>query len=229
MQGILSQKYSIGYLPLPKVANTSIKHTMFELENGTRFTQAATGAAHIHEYFRRNKAAVEDGRFRFVVVRDPIKRFLSAYANRVVHHRELSAEKLEALAVQKKRLKRALRKLKPDPDAGSFVDLLEQYQQVPSILVHTRPIAPVVEDLRLFTKVYRIENIAELEADLSEITGIPVKLRHAQTGGPKLDVSCLNEAQMHKLKSYYREDYRMLESLYPFEKIQSEWREKRGS
>ncbi|MEO7100500.1 MAG: sulfotransferase family 2 domain-containing protein [Luteolibacter sp.] len=229
MQGILCTKHSIGYLPLPKVANTSIKHTMFELEHGERFTQAATGAAHIHQYFRCHKAAVSEGKFRFVVVRDPIKRFLSAYANRVVHHRELSAENIQALAIQKKKLKIKPGKIKPDPSPGEFVDMLEQYQRIPSILVHTRPVAPVVQDLALFSKVYPFEGLAELESDLSGIVGKPVKLRHAQTGGPKLDVSCLSAGQLEKLRLFFEEDYRLLHAFYPFERIQREWNEKRGN
>ncbi len=229
MQGILCTRHSISYLPLPKVANTSIKHTMFELEHGGRFTQAATGAAHIHEYFRRHKAAVSEGKFRFVVVRDPIKRFLSAYANRVVHHRELSAENIQALALQKKKLKIKPAKFQPDPSPGQFVEMLDLYQRIPSILVHTRPVAPMIEDLGRFTKVYPFECLAELEADLSEFTGQPVTLRHAQTGGPKLDISCLSAGQLDKLRAYYEEDYRLLHAFYPYERILGEWTEKHGN
>lgn len=228
MQGILCTRHSIGYLPLPKVANTSIKHTMFELEHGTKFNQAATGAAHIHEYFRRHKAAVGEAGFRFVVVRDPIKRFLSAYANRVVHHRELSAENIQALASQKRKLKIKPARFQPDPDPGQFVEMLEQYQRIPSILVHTRPVAPIIQDLGLFTKVYAFERLAELEADLSGIAGQPVRLRHAQTGGPKLDITCLSAGQLEKLRAYYEEDYRLLHAFYPYDRIWREWKEKRG-
>jgi hypothetical protein len=227
MQGILCSKHSISYLPLPKVANTSIKHAMFELEHGEKFRQVTAGAAHIHEYFRRHKADVGEGKFRFVVVRDPIKRFLSAYANRVVHHRELSLEKIQAVALQKKKLKIDPAAFQPNPDPGQFVELLEQYQRIPSILIHTRPVAPVIQDLSLFSKVYVIERLAELEADLSEIAGRPVKLRHAQAGGPKLDVSCLSARHLEKLLSYYEEDYRLLHAFYPQERIRREWEEKR--
>ena len=228
MQGILCSKHSIGYVPLPKVANTSLKHAMFELEHGTRFTAAATGVPHIHHYFRHH-VEIDDAAFRFVVVRDPIKRFLSAFSNRVIHHRELSEESIREVAEKRKGLKLKPSQFVFDPDLSRFIDGLENYQRIPSILVHTRPIAPLVQDLGMFTKVYGIETITQLQADLSAITKQPVSFRHAQSGGPKLHASCLNAAQLEKLRAYFDEDYRLLEPFYPFDRLWKEWKEKSGA
>jgi hypothetical protein len=227
MHGILCTKHSIGYVPLPKVANTSIKHAMFELEHGTRFTTAATGVAHIHHYYRK-QAQIEHAAFRFVVVRDPIKRFLSAFSNRVIHHRELSEESIRAVAENRKHLNLQPSQFVFDPDLSLFIDQLENYQRIPSILVHTQPITPLVQDLGLFTKVYGIESMAQAQADLSAIAQKPVCFRHAQSGGPKLHVSCLSAAQLEKLRCYFAEDYRLLEPFYPFDRLWREWKEKGG-
>lgn len=228
MQGILCTKHSIGYVPLPKVANTSIKHAMFELEHGASFTEAATGVPHIHHYYR-HQVPIDDAAFRFVVVRDPIKRFLSAFSNRVIHHRELSEASVRSVAEKRKHLKLNPSQFVFDPDLGRFIEGLENYQRIPSILVHTRPIAPLVQDLGLFTKVYGIESIADVQADLSALVNRPVRFRHAQSGGPKLDVSLLNAAQLEKLRHYFDEDYRLLAPLYPFDRIWREWKEKGGA
>jgi hypothetical protein len=228
MQGILCSRHSIGYVPLPKVANTSIKHAMYELEHGTGFTEAATGVPHIHHYYRHH-VEIDGAAFRFVVVRDPIKRFLSAFSNRVIHHRELSEDAIRAVAEKRKRLKLKPSQFVFNPDLGLFIEKLENYQRIPSINVHTRPITPLVQDLGLFTKVYGIESITQAQADLSAIANRPVRFRHAQTGGPKLDVSCLNAAQLEKLRGYFDEDYRLLASIYPFDRLWREWKEKRGA
>ncbi|GAA5124105.1 sulfotransferase family 2 domain-containing protein [Luteolibacter yonseiensis] len=223
MQGILCSKHSIGYLPLPKVANTSLKHAMFMLENGVRFSSAATGVPHIHHYYRHNSVEIDKAAFRFVVIRDPIKRFLSAYSNRVIHHRELSEEKVRLLADKKKRLKIKPGDFELDPDLSTFIRHLEKYQKIPSILIHTRPQSSLVTDLGFFSKVYRIESMDELGDDLSEITNHAVPIRHSQSGGPKIDVSSLAASELEKLRRYYQEDYRLLSRFYSFDDIREKW------
>ena len=43
-------------------------------------------------------------------------------------------------------------------------------------------------------------------------------------GGPKIDVACLDFEQLEKLRIYYQEDYRILNSWYSFEAIFEEWK-----
>lgn len=223
MQGILCTKHSIGYLPLPKVANTSIKHTMYELENGRRFTSTSPEIPHIHQYFRMNTAPIDGAAFRFVVIRDPIKRFLSAYANRVIHHKELSESYIRAQLDQKKKPEIDMDTFLYDPDLGEFIDNLANYQKVTSILVHTRPLCTLIADLGFFTKVYPFESLPDLVRDLSKITEKKIRLRHAQSGGPKISLASLSAGQLEKLRQYFHEDYQFLKDFYSFEKIEDEW------
>lgn len=227
-QGILCEKYSIAYLPLPKIANTSIKHALFELENEVSYDQAAFDNQHIHSYFRKKTVPIDGAAFRFVVVRDPIKRFLSAFSNRVVHHRELSEAAIQALAENQQHLVPRPEHFLFDPDLSGFITNLELYQKIPSIFTHTRPQSSLIHNLEIFTKVYRIESLVDLERDLSDITQKPIRFRHAQSGGPKLDVSCLNADQLEKLRIYYQKDYQLLNEWYPFEAIREEWQSKQN-
>lgn len=223
MQGILCTTHSIGYLPLPKVANTSIKHTMYELENGKSFTSTGPEIPHIHQYFRMNKASIDEAAFRFVVVRDPIKRFLSAYANRVIHHKELSENYVRGQLDRKRKPKIDLDTFSYDPDLGQFIDNLADYQKITSILVHTRPLCTLIADLGFFTKVYPFESLPELVQDLSKITGKKIRLRHAQSGGPKISLASLSAEQLEKLRCYFHEDYQFLKDFYSLKAIEDEW------
>ena len=223
-QGILSEKYSIGYLPLPKVANTTIKHAMFELENEIFHDSNTFSYQHIHNYYRDKKTSINDANFRFVVIRDPIKRFLSAFSNRVIHHCELSEVAVRSVSGNQPYLKIKLENFPFDPDLGGFIKNLKIYQRIPSIHLHTCPQSSLIHDIEIFSKVYKIEELADLEKDLSDISQKPIRFRHSQSGGPKIDVACLDFEQLEKLRIYYQEDYRILNSWYSFEAIFEEWK-----
>jgi predicted glycosyltransferase involved in capsule biosynthesis len=226
-QGILSEKYSIGYLPLPKVANTTIKHAMFELENEIYYDSNNFSYQHIHNYYRDKKTSIDNAKFRFVVIRDPIKRFLSAFSNRVIHHCELSEVAVRSVSGNQPYLKIKLEDFPFDPDLGGFIADLKIYQKIPSIYLHTCPQSSLIHDIEIFSKVYKIEELTDLEKDLSDISQKTIRFRHSQPGGPKIDVACLDFEQLEKLRIYYQEDYRILNSWYSFESILEEWKSKR--
>ena len=226
-QGILCNTYSIGYLPLPKIANTSIKHAIFEIESQTRYNPTNFEGQYIHDYFRDRKTPIDDAAFRFVVIRDPIKRFLSAYSNRVIHHHELSGAVIQASSENQLSSEINPEKFSADPTLSNFIENLVIYQKIPSILTHTCPQSTLIHNLGIFSKVYKIEALSELEDDLSKITHKPIRFRNAQSEGPKFELGSLDSKQLEKLRLYYQEDYRLLQPWYSFEMIYEEWQASR--
>ncbi len=142
------------------------------------------------------------------MVRDPVRRFLSAYGNRVLHHRELSwklaGRKLRELG------------LEATPDLDLFIDRYEDYPQAhPSILHHTRPMVDFLgSDPDYFARVYRFEELPQFVADISERIGRPVEIGHEQTGGPKFKPSDLSAAQLRKLQEIYKRDYEVFGACF---------------
>lgn len=212
IEGIYLAPWSIGYQPIPKVACTSIKESLFRAMAGAPFSPAlGEGADHVHRYFDLRMRDVSAAAFRFTVVRDPIKRFLSAFGNRVLHHKELSRDYVERL------------KLDPpldldafafDPDLASFVDQFDAYRRVPTIDHHFRPISEFSAPLAAFDKVYPFEALNDLIADLEQRMGVPMPLPHSQRGGPKLQVKDLSPRIFNKLVDIFAADYAMLDGLY---------------
>jgi hypothetical protein len=210
--GIFLSRWSIGYQPLPKVACTSIKELLFRTAAGLPFSPAVgEGANHIHRYFDLRERDVSAAAFRFVVVRDPIKRFLSAFSNRVLHHKELSRAYLEHLNLVPPL---ALDDFPFDPDLAGFVDRFDLYRRVPTIDHHFRPVSEFSAPLAAFDKVYPFESLDELVADLQQRTGIPMSLPHSQRGGPKLQAKDLSPRVFAKLVELFAADYAMLAGLY---------------
>src|SRR5688572_19872202 len=96
-------RYPIAYYGTPKVACTSLKMAMYQFEFGKpwiSYQDAAGKWWHIHnsweldEPSRFVEIAGRNEFFKFAVIRSPLDRFLSAYSNRVLHHRELSKNHL---------------------------------------------------------------------------------------------------------------------------------------
>ena len=216
---ILNSK--IGYFPIPKVACTSIKEFMYQVEYHEAFKPIGE-IKHVHAYFekRRSGEKLESYDFSFVVIRDPIKRFLSAYSNRVTHHKELSQEFILSRFPQYAEHLPFF-----NPTLTQFIDHVDAYMQINPIKHHFEPVSVhlTAEQLQQFSNIYPLENISSLEADLSTVLDYDVEFGRSQTGGRKLALGELNLVQMEALLDFYAEDYQMLGEFYSADMIMQEW------
>lgn len=205
---IIVDKFKLAYLPVPKIACTSLKEVFYRIENGQDFVPAVrnSGMFHIHHFYPtppfRNvpRGRIKD-HYRFCVVRDPLKRLLSCYSNRVLHHRELAARHLSTEAIAAGAI--------PDPDLETFVERLEIYRKHSAqILHHSEPqVVFLGPDTGYFSHIYQMAELPRLIADLSDRTGMALSLPHSQSGGPKLSPDDLSSAARDKLLAFYRADY----------------------
>lgn len=206
---VILPQFDLFYAPVPKVACTSLKLMFFEAENGRPFEPFVVNGRprHIHNaaYAATLHADLPLARLtdmhRVAVIRDPIERLISAYRNRVRHHRELAHERAPARFAETG--------LAPDPDLGTFVDRLEDYADLSaSIHHHTRPMVDFLgTDPAWFSEIYTLAELDRFLADMRARTGQPLTLPHVQTGGPKLDMDALTPAQRRKLRGFYAADY----------------------
>lgn len=206
---VILDKFSLFYQPIPKVACTSIKLMIFELENGFPFEgYIANGKRrNIHQYYPTSlwekmlQKRVVSFR-RVTLVRDPVERFLSAYSNRVVHHKELSKEKTGPNFLNKG--------LEHNPGIDLFIEKFRDYYDASgSIFHHMRPMVDFIGgDASYFSKVYNIRNITEFVSDINEHTGVDLTIGRHQTGGPKLKKEDLSGPQLKKIQYFYQHDYK---------------------
>ena len=213
------RKYKATYFPAPKIACTSVKYLLYYIENGNEFQSSVIDGKtkHIHDsvystpkFISVDKAAISD-HLRFAVVRDPIKRLISAYTNRVVFYKELAAHKLDPDLA--KRLG-----VHPDPTIDEFFSKIAEYRLLsPSIRHHTD--AQTVffgNDLAYFHRIYTVANLPQLVEDLSRLTGMALTLPHEQSGGPKIDASELRPRTLLQAAEYCAGDYALLRDYYRF-------------
>ncbi|MFM7274033.1 MAG: sulfotransferase family 2 domain-containing protein, partial [Gammaproteobacteria bacterium] len=229
---IIIPSLGLGYQPAPKIATTSMFDWLFACLGPEAVADLPTegGKANaVRNYFIegcgdiRRAANTPEGvapyadYFRFTITRDPIRRFLSMYANRVVHHGELGPASDAAKALR-------AAGLPFNPGINLLVERMEEYFEVARSIRHHA--LPMVHFLGQDFSVYgRVLDIAQVPALLEEIrrywavngrkplaSGLPPMPRR-QTGGPKLAAQVLKEAAFEKLMAYYAEDYRFVPTL----------------
>tara|TARA_R110000796_G_scaffold18532_2_gene56149 strand:- start:17870 stop:19528 length:1659 start_codon:yes stop_codon:yes gene_type:complete len=214
---VVLKDLGVCYFPAPKVANTSIKHLMYEVEHGHSFVgekDEVTGAVrHIHKefstpLFKELDLSEYDPFLRFAVIRDPVERMLSAWRNRVVHHGELSegkvsVEKLTEAGVTE------------NPDLETFIDNLDVYRQVKgSIHTHTAPLVDFLgKDSTYYHLIFTMENSHLIEELFYVMTGVRRSMGRSQTGGPKVSTQDLDAGRIQKIKEFYAEDYEVFGHL----------------
>lgn len=214
----------IGYQNIPKVATTSMFNWMYACVSLIRTGEIPSEPMDRRKLFLSTKASMAvtvdnlpaavapfQDHFRFALTRDPVRRFLSMYSNRVLHHGELAEDSPRFDRV-------GAAGLAPTPEINVLVDRLEAYCQTQgSIAHHSRP---MMEFLGPDLSVYdRIADLAEINTIIDELKahfvarGLGAALTNApslgrsQTGGPKLGLDVLNPYSFEKLLDFYREDY----------------------
>lgn len=200
---MILKPFGIAYFPVPKVANTSVKAGIRE---------ALSDADIFDNGNKRMSAGLRDmtrDMFRVAVVREPVERGLSGWANRVMHERDVDRS-----AISKAALKPF--GLGPFPDADTFFLNLGKYMAVNDrVRRHLLPQAAYLgDDLSFFHAVYRIDELGRLAADLSARIGKAVSFGRHQTGGPKIKFSDLSRAAAEKLTRHFEADYRLLAKFY---------------
>jgi|GEM_PF-923282 len=238
---IIIPDLKIGYQDVPKVASTSFFNWFYQCLYRREFdpyNQDAAQPIWIHMYFRMGRCPealrVDNKKeqmrdfadcYRFTITRDPVKRFLSMYSNRVLHHRELAADSVVAG-------KLAEAGLAPDPDINTLVDNIEAYMNCqPSIHHHGRPMIDFLgPDLTVYERFFDISETHALIEEIKDhwvrneidaVHRVP-KLSRDQTGGRKLGLSDLTPESFEKLLAYYSEDYERVPSV-SLESIKEEY------
>ena len=207
MTAILA-KSKFAYVSVPKVACTSIKHFIYEVENGRPFEPfvANEQKRQVHNlYPGKLFSDLPMKRLEqcdcYAVVRDPVARFLSCFSNRVVFHKELSDKHLPEEAIAEG--------LEPDPDIHTFVRDFQKYRKhVRSIRWHSRTlVSSLGGDPSLYAQIFNMSALSEFEALMQKYFDVGFGLGRFQTGGPKLKPEDLSAVEIESIRDFYAIDY----------------------
>ena len=156
---------------IPRVEQTAALHSKFKNQ------------INLISWFQSNKFQKINADFRSCIIRDPIKRFTSAYKNRILFHK--------------------------DPDFFDHsVDLI--IDKLENKIFENMHFLPqnywLGDNLNFFNIVGNVSNINKFVSEINKFFGNKINFPKIQTGGKEFNVS-LSQEQEKKIKKIYEKDY----------------------
>ena len=123
------------------------------------------------------------------IVRDPIKRFISTYKNRILFHKDKNF-------------------------FNHSIDLV--IEKLENNLIENKHFLPQTywlgNDLSYFTFIGKTNDLSDFINNINKFFGQNIRFPWIQTGGKKINVN-LNSDQINKIKKIYEEDYFLLKDV----------------
>lgn len=210
---ITVQDLSVAYQAVPKAACSSVKAALALLDSGvtTPLEAMARDNRRIHRIYQTSRFQLNRWRryrnhFRFTVVREPVRRLLSVYTNRVIAKQELP---------NSPRLRKSGLPLDPDPDF--FFQNLVPYMACSSVIKHhaLHTYHFTGRDLSLYSKVYRTSDLDRLADDLSAHARREVTIPRFNSSEDALDFDALQPATRDAIMAYLEPEFELLGALFP--------------
>lgn len=217
---IINEEHKIVYYSIPKVACSSQKLAHYRLLHGKPFAREDTGGKGIHDIYGSPKFDLGEhrvlrkaGYWSYAIVRDPIERLISAYANKVID--------ADVITVRAAKEKSALKRLEANglpskPDLETFALNLETYRRIcPEIRQHTRHYHYFLgRNLKVFSVIFPIEDMQKLRRALSRRTGQTQPVRHTNKSGSKELLTQMSETAFEAFLEFSEPDYKLLTEFY---------------
>jgi hypothetical protein len=205
--------HRIAYMPVPKAACSSVKAALATIDPDVEIDLEAAAidndVAHgIYPTmrFRPHRWKEFEGWWRFTVVRDPLKRLLSVYSDRVQGRQEL---------FNSPKIKRQS-EFPPDPDPDFFFQNIEDYKRLASVVKHhALPVRLFIGSKPMkYDRIFTVAQIPELEGELGMICKAPVNVPRINASKEKLDFSTLTGKTQAFLAEFLQEEYDHLKGYF---------------
>jgi hypothetical protein len=210
MASCLSRVLRVLYFPVPKNAGTSLRACIFEVDNGYPYRNLLINGHEVQlwELLARpgpfEPTVAPPGVAKIAVIRDPWRRLISAYRNRVLHYREAALGAMERHKVRAD--------LPETPPFRIFVENLAEYRKIPQIAHHTNPQVHFLgADPLFYDHLFDVAALDRLARFFSERAGRPVALPRLRADGPVLSEADTAGDDLRRLVAErYEGDYRFL-------------------
>ena len=204
----------------PKVASSSLKRFAYEVVHG-HFDLDMNKAGHVRKLhaifptlrFEKTKLSVQTDALKIAIVRDPIKRALSCYRDKVIKWKLLDNAVLESSddAIT----------IKGRPSFRDFVFNVDSYSKMNRFIrVHMFPqIHYIGSDVSYFDKIIPIQNISDVNILLRDTFGeLPLIHHHNMTKGSDKNETDqrihIQDDEREHLLNFYKKDYKVFGDFF---------------
>ena len=191
----------------PKSGGTSLRAFLYHVENGFPYRESyvqgyksdANSLIRNRRFRRAFQTNYQDFR-RYALLRDPVRRFLSGYSNKVIAERVLSLEKLDERVPG--------HGLEPDPTLEEFVDQFADYfESVGTIGRHfSKQQAWIGNDPEFYEKIFRLDRVQELVDYTNNAFSSEAVMPRLRTEGPRIEVTELDPGLRRKIVNLVSDD-----------------------
>lgn len=205
--------YKIAYMALPKAGCSTVKAALAQIDPDVTLPPADRIDVHTWHAiyptrrFRPHRWKPYQDYWRFAVVRDPARRLMSVYTNRVVEMQDLH---------NCRSILRGKVDLPKDPDPDFFFANLMAYCSASSVIRHHVLGAELFlgpKPLR-FDRVYKTEELDIFAQDLAARVGKPVDLPHENRSDLTLRLDDLKYGTVRNIRNLLATEYRYLSDFY---------------
>ncbi|MGR3378486.1 sulfotransferase family 2 domain-containing protein [Salipiger abyssi] len=213
--------HRIAYMALPKAGCSTVKAALARIDPAVTLPpEDQRDVMTWHRIyptrrFRPHRWERYETYWRFCVVRDPLKRLLSVYTNRVVEFRDLH---------NCRKILRGRVDLPKDPDPDFFFQNLRAYVQASSAIKHHAMPAWLFlgPDLRRYDRIYRTAELSRFGQDLAERTAQPVDIAQENSSTARLGLADLRPETQAAIRDYLDDEYGYLSDFFdnPFARDQ---------
>lgn len=180
----------LGWLALTFNPNMYEKHPEYfhpRKDNVYSALRSAVGKHPLsqHDFAPNSVPMVTDTDYTFCIKRDPVKRFISGYRNRVLFHRELGST----------------------PSISEFIDNFDAYLKYRTIRVHFMPqVRFFGKDPSIFDFVFDTENMGEVKEFLETVHSMTLPDLQLQQGGNEVKIKLTRQEEAW-IRRRYADDY----------------------
>lgn len=208
------EAWKLAYMAVPKAGCTSVKTMLATIDPTVDLPPTdSRDELMVHSIypttrFRPHRWETVEGYYRFTVIRDPIRRLLSTYSNRVVTLGQLT---------HSPKIRSGEAGLPSDPDPDFFFQNLLPYMAASSAIKHhCLPIWLFTgTDLSRYERVFRTDQLSELSAELSARSGQELQVERANSSTKPLRFEDLSPAGRDAVWKRLKPEYDFLADYVP--------------
>jgi hypothetical protein len=162
----------------------------------------------VHRWAKKRIHNIDRCKYRIIILRDPLERFVSMFANKVHHQKRLTRQIIDCHLASAP----CKHQIPEHPDIHQFIRHFSEYNKVPLIRHHAKPQHEFMDghSLDYFTHIFFVDKMDLFFHFLEDITGKPVPHYKKQTSQKEKFLPLLGPQEIDWIHTLYANDFTLL-------------------